>query len=174
MPGLFLFKGSIGIKDKKVHKQVIRNIIDFCSSIGLNAQKLTFSPITGPAGNIEYLVYLKKTSLSYTVEYYKDGVKISNDDENTVDNQIFGNLIQEQAIEKNKYKPLLGYQDGKINFPYPRREFWDIAQSKNAMIVMNDDAHAPNRLHDDYTLKTYKFVTEGGIKIIDRIKGLND
>ena len=43
------------VKDKKVHEIVIKNVIDFAASIGLNAQKLTFSPITGPAGNIEYL-----------------------------------------------------------------------------------------------------------------------
>lgn len=82
--------------------------------------------------------------------------------------------INVNGVRNSFYQRKEFYQDGKINFPYPRREFWDIAQSKNAMIVMNDDAHAPNRLHDDYTLKTYKFVTEGGIKIIDRIKGLND
>lgn len=82
--------------------------------------------------------------------------------------------INVNGVRNSFYQRKEFYQDGKINFPYPRREFWDIAQSKNAMIVINDDAHAPNRLLDDYTLKTYKFVTEGGITIIDRIKGLND
>jgi len=56
------------VKDKKVHKQVIKNIIDYCASIGLYAQKLTFSPITGPAGNIEYLVYLTNDSLKIDEE----------------------------------------------------------------------------------------------------------
>ena len=56
------------VKDKKVHMQVIKNIIDFCASINLNAQMLTFSPITGPAGNIEYLVYLTKDKLKITDE----------------------------------------------------------------------------------------------------------
>ena len=56
------------VKDKKVHIQVIKNIINFCSTIGLNAQKLTFSPITGPAGNIEYLVYLTKETLKIDEE----------------------------------------------------------------------------------------------------------
>ena len=81
--------------------------------------------------------------------------------------------INVNGVRNSFYQRKEFYQDGKINFPYPRREFWDIAQSKNAMIVLNDDAHAPNRLMDDYTLKTHKFVTEGGITIIDRIKGLN-
>jgi histidinol-phosphatase (PHP family) len=81
--------------------------------------------------------------------------------------------INVNGVRNSFYQRKEFYQDGKINFPYPRREFWDIAQSKNAMIVINDDAHAPNRLMDDYTLKTHKFVKEGGITIIDRIKGLN-
>ena len=51
------------VKDKNVHIQVIKDIVNYCSSIGLYAQKLTFSPITGPAGNIEYLVYLTNDSL---------------------------------------------------------------------------------------------------------------
>jgi len=67
------------VKDKKVHIQVIKNVIDFSASIGMNAQKLTFSPITGPAGNIEYLVYLTNNDL-----------KISdNDIENVVNNVVF-------------------------------------------------------------------------------------
>ena len=56
------------VKDKKVHAMVIKNVIDFATQIGLNAQKLTFSPITGPAGNIEYLVYLTNDSLKITDE----------------------------------------------------------------------------------------------------------
>jgi len=56
------------VKDKKVHIQVIKNVIDFSASIGLYAQKLTFSPITGPAGNIEYLVYLTNDELKITDE----------------------------------------------------------------------------------------------------------
>ena len=56
------------VRDKNVHKSVIKNIIDFASSIGLNAQKLTFSPITGPAGNIEYLVYFTNEPLKINEE----------------------------------------------------------------------------------------------------------
>ena len=69
--------------------------------------------------NVIEVVYSKKDNLSYTVEYYKDGVKISIDSDNTVDNQVFGNLILEQSIEKNKYKPLLGYKDGTIDTDMP-------------------------------------------------------
>jgi len=47
------------IKDKNIHVNVIKNIVDFASEINLFPVNLTFSPIQGPAGNIEYLIYLK-------------------------------------------------------------------------------------------------------------------
>ena len=62
------------VKDKNVHKNVIKNVIDFAASIGLNAQKLTFSPITGPAGNIEYLVYFTPKPIKITDEIISDVV----------------------------------------------------------------------------------------------------
>ena len=56
------------VKDKKVHAQVIKNVIDYAASIGLFAQQLTFSPITGPAGNIEYLVCFTNEDLKISDE----------------------------------------------------------------------------------------------------------
>ncbi|MBZ2173759.1 TlyA family RNA methyltransferase [Schnuerera sp. xch1] len=43
------------VKDKKIHIEVIKNIVKFCSTINLNVIDLGFSPITGTTGNIEYL-----------------------------------------------------------------------------------------------------------------------
>lgn len=70
------------------------------------------------------VVYKKRNDLSYTVEYYKEQNKISNDNDNTVNNQTFGNKVHEAEIDKNKYKPLLGYKDGIIetNMPYEIKE----------------------------------------------------
>ena len=62
------------VKDKKVHADVIKKVIDYAATIGMNAQKLTFSPITGPAGNIEYLVYLTQEALVVTDEMILDVV----------------------------------------------------------------------------------------------------
>lgn len=50
------------VKDKNVHLEVIQNIIDFASSLGLYALNLAYSPIKGPAGNREYLIYLSDKS----------------------------------------------------------------------------------------------------------------
>ncbi len=48
------------VKDAKVHKRVIHEIWDFAKSIGFYIYGLDFSPIKGPEGNIEYLIYLSK------------------------------------------------------------------------------------------------------------------
>lgn len=79
--------------------------------------------ITGE-NDVINVVYKKRNDLSYTVEYYKEQNKISNDNDNTVNNQTFGNKVHESEIDKNKYKPLLGYKDGIIetNMPYEIKE----------------------------------------------------
>ena len=79
--------------------------------------------ITGE-NDVINVVYKKRNDLSYTVEYYKEQNKISNDNDNTVNNQTFGNKVQEAEIDKNKYKPLLGYKDGTIetDMPYEIKE----------------------------------------------------
>lgn len=48
------------VKDKKVHQEVIDKIKLLARSLGLEVKGLTTSPIKGPAGNIEYFIYLKK------------------------------------------------------------------------------------------------------------------
>lgn len=48
------------VRDKKVHKEVIDMVLDYAKSINLYVSGLTFSPVKGPEGNIEYLAYLKK------------------------------------------------------------------------------------------------------------------
>lgn len=48
------------VRDAKVHSQVIEKIADYAGMIGFAVKGLTFSPIKGPEGNIEYLVYLEK------------------------------------------------------------------------------------------------------------------
>lgn len=48
------------VKDKKVHKEVIENVIRYGQANGLYPQGLDFSPMTGAKGNIEYLLLLNK------------------------------------------------------------------------------------------------------------------
>ena len=46
------------MRDPEVHKEVIRRIIDFAGEEGFGIGGLDFSPVKGPEGNIEYLLYL--------------------------------------------------------------------------------------------------------------------
>ena len=55
------------VKDIRVHREVIEKIYDFCVSLGFSVQGLDYSPIKGPQGNIEYLIYLKKDSQAPSV-----------------------------------------------------------------------------------------------------------
>lgn len=48
------------VRDKKVHAEVIRKVLDYASNIGFTVLGLDYSPIKGPEGNIEYLAYLEK------------------------------------------------------------------------------------------------------------------
>ncbi len=49
------------VRDPKVHEQVVRDIVEFMPSIGFSVRGLDYSPITGPEGNIEFLLYMKKS-----------------------------------------------------------------------------------------------------------------
>ena len=49
------------VRDKAVHEEVINKVIDFALEIGFSIHNLEYSPIKGPEGNIEYLVYIEKT-----------------------------------------------------------------------------------------------------------------
>lgn len=48
------------VRDKSVHAEVVEKIIDLASQNGFSVCGLDFSPVKGPEGNIEYLIYLKK------------------------------------------------------------------------------------------------------------------
>lgn len=48
------------VRDKSVHKDVVRSVIEFTKEIGFNVGGLNYSPIKGPEGNIEYLMYITK------------------------------------------------------------------------------------------------------------------
>ena len=49
------------VRDRKVHREVIEGILHFAPEEGYTPLGLTYSPVKGPEGNIEYLVWLQKT-----------------------------------------------------------------------------------------------------------------
>ena len=57
------------VREPAVHLKVIDMVIDYALSIGFEALNLEFSPIKGPEGNIEYLLYLQKHPEDQEAEY---------------------------------------------------------------------------------------------------------
>ena len=48
------------VRDKAVHIEVIEKVIDIADGLHFKVLGLDYSPIKGPEGNIEYLIYLEK------------------------------------------------------------------------------------------------------------------
>lgn len=61
-------KGGV-VRDKRVHAEVIENVINCAKDLGYKINGLTFSSIKGPSGNIEYLVWLStENETSYDIK----------------------------------------------------------------------------------------------------------
>ncbi len=50
------------VRDPKIHEEVIQNVFGFASDAGFAICGLEYSPVRGPEGNIEYLMYLRKNA----------------------------------------------------------------------------------------------------------------
>lgn len=48
------------VREPQIHEEVIHKVLDYADLIGFCVRGLTFSPVKGPEGNIEYLVWLEK------------------------------------------------------------------------------------------------------------------
>ena len=48
------------VREKSTHLEVIQMVMAYAAEIGFEIRNLEFSPIKGPEGNIEYLLYLHK------------------------------------------------------------------------------------------------------------------
>ena len=48
------------VRDRNVHIEVVHRIVDYADMIGFSLRGLTYSPIKGPEGNIEYLMWIAK------------------------------------------------------------------------------------------------------------------
>lgn len=67
------------VRDPAVHEEVIQNVVSYASYNGLYCHGLTYSPVTGTKGNIEYLMFLKKQP-SDTETDIRETVRISHEE----------------------------------------------------------------------------------------------
>jgi len=63
------------VREASTHMEVINKIIDFLKTNSLKVIGVDFSPITGPEGNIEYLVYFTKDP-NYVEDFDLNEVKL--------------------------------------------------------------------------------------------------
>jgi 23S rRNA (cytidine1920-2'-O)/16S rRNA (cytidine1409-2'-O)-methyltransferase len=65
------------VKDPTVHREVLLQCIRAASEVGLNCVGISYSPIKGPQGNIEYFIHLKKqlAPLEHPAEAVEDVVR---------------------------------------------------------------------------------------------------
>lgn len=50
------------VRKPEVHEEVVHKVVDYADLVGFDVRGLTYSPIKGPEGNIEYLAYIVKKS----------------------------------------------------------------------------------------------------------------
>ena len=63
------------VREQEIHIQVINKVIEECAKKGLYTKDLTFSPVKGQKGNIEYLIYLTTEKVNREISV----IKITND-----------------------------------------------------------------------------------------------
>lgn len=73
-------RGKVGkkgvVREESIHLEVVEGIIEFLKEKDLNILGLSYSPIKGPEGNIEYLVYFSKDKNKVSNFKDEDIVKI--------------------------------------------------------------------------------------------------
>lgn len=62
------------VRDKQVHLEVIKIITGFAIDVGFEVLNLDFSPVKGPEGNIEYLLYLENHKAEYSMQQYNEDI----------------------------------------------------------------------------------------------------
>lgn len=58
------------VRDKKVHVDVIEKVLNYAYDSGIEVENVSFSPITGPKGNIEFLGYGFKRDIEQDLNFY--------------------------------------------------------------------------------------------------------
>ena len=73
-------RGRVGkngvVRDRRVHEDVLAETAEFAAALGFTVQALDFSPITGPQGNIEFLMILKKGCDSGLVDIPTESARV--------------------------------------------------------------------------------------------------
>ena len=87
------------VREQSVHREVIEKIYTLTEILGFRILSLEFSPIKGPEGNIEYLIYIEK-----------------NPDENERTKEYTESLVESMLQEKIEANTGFGRDEGNVLF----------------------------------------------------------
>jgi 23S rRNA (cytidine1920-2'-O)/16S rRNA (cytidine1409-2'-O)-methyltransferase len=68
-------KGGV-VRDVRIHVQVLRDLIQFVRGLGLSVMGISYSPIRGPAGNIEYLIWFRAGITSSSADWKERAAQV--------------------------------------------------------------------------------------------------
>ena len=71
------------VRDINVHKDVVRDIVTHAHGLGFHCLGVDYSPIKGPEGNIEYLLYMRNEAVTYDFDGFIDDINIMVDRSHT-------------------------------------------------------------------------------------------
>lgn len=92
------------VKDPLVHQEVILSVIQTAQELGFELKGLTFSPLLGPEGNIEYLAWLEVQDCAAPVK--EPTAEVSSVDEPT--------SRQTRTEESKTKEPSAGYSPAEV------------------------------------------------------------
>lgn len=58
------------VRDKDTHRQVVEDTARFALDTGFSIRQIDYSPITGPKGNIEFLLLMEKAAQQEVQRYW--------------------------------------------------------------------------------------------------------
>ena len=71
----YVGKGGV-VRDVGVHVQVLCDLIQFIHGLDLSVMKISYSPIRGPAGNIEYLIWFKAGTKASSIDWEERAAQV--------------------------------------------------------------------------------------------------
>lgn len=87
-------RGMVGkrgvVRDIKIHRQVVEEVVTFAIGIGFYLKGVTYSPVKGPEGNIEYLCHL---SLADGADDFQEILSVITDAVRKSHEELNGNCV---------------------------------------------------------------------------------
>ena len=71
----YVGKGGV-VREARVHVRVLCDLVQFIHGLDLSVMGISYSPIRGPAGNIEYLIWFKSGTEHTSVDWEKRATQV--------------------------------------------------------------------------------------------------